>query len=100
MFDLCCLDATALSKSGYLGSGPSTLSQDNKSAVIIANNGGTFKRTKHMIGKMSYLKDRIRLGDLVLKYVPTRDMLADMFTKPATRDVMNRHTRRFGLVAK
>jgi len=53
-----------------------------------------------MIGKMSYLKDRIRLGDLVLKYVPTRDMLAGMFTKPATRDVMNRHTRRFGLVAK
>jgi len=85
---------------GIWVSGPSTLSQDNKSAVIIANNGGTFKRTKHMIGKMSYLKDRIRLGDLVLKYVPTRDMLADMFTKPATRDVMNRHTRRFGLVAK
>ncbi len=81
---------------GIKVSGPTPFAQDNKSAIIIMLKGGSFKRTKHMIGKMAYLKERIKMEDIKLHYVPTTDMLADMLTKPVPRETLRRHGSRFG----
>jgi len=81
---------------GIKVSGPTPFAQDNKSAIIIMLKGGSFKRTKHFIGKMAYLRERIKMRDIALYYVPTRDMLADMLTKPVSRDILRRHGSRFG----
>lgn len=63
-------------------SSPIELMQDNKSTIILAAGGGTFKRNKHLIGKETFIRERIEEGLLVLRYLPTSDMLADLFTKP------------------
>ena len=69
---------------------PMVTYQDNKSSIIIAIQGATFKRTKHLIGRQSYLRERIQCGDLQLKYCPTKDMLADLMIKPVTVAVLKR----------
>ena len=37
-------------------SGPIVLYQDNKSTIIMAEQGGSFQRTKHLIGRQSYIR--------------------------------------------
>jgi hypothetical protein len=63
---------------------PSIVFQDNQSTIIMAVQGGNFKRTKHILVKESYIKERILKGDIILKYLPTNDMIADILTKPLT----------------
>jgi hypothetical protein len=61
---------------------PTTIYQDNKSSIIIATMGGSFNRTKHLIGRQSYVRERIDSKEVILEYLPTEDMPADLLTKP------------------
>ncbi|NBR24398.1 MAG: Ty1/Copia family ribonuclease HI, partial [Micrococcales bacterium] len=69
---------------------PIPIYQDNKSAIIIAITGATFRRTKHLMGKQTFVRERIADGKIVLRYKPTKDMLADILTKPVNRDTLER----------
>jgi hypothetical protein len=64
---------------------PLKVYQDNKSTIIMASQNGNFKRTKHLIIKENYVKDRLNNGDMVLKYLPTSEMPADMLTKAMSK---------------
>lgn len=59
------------------------LYQDNKSAILLENNGrmSSGKRTKHINMRFYFITDRIRGGELSVEHCPTQDMIAD-FTKP------------------
>jgi len=67
---------------------PITIQQNNKSTIIMAIQGGTFERTKHLIGRQNYVRQRIQAGDIALTYMPTTEMVADMLTKLVTRQVL------------
>jgi len=54
--------------------------QDNKSTISLAKGGG-HKRSKHFDIEFYFVIERIREGKIQLHYIPTNDMLADMFTK-------------------
>ena len=58
--------------------------QDNKSAIIIASQGGHFKRLKHLLVRDVFVKERIEHGDIMLRYLSTDTMPADMLTKALT----------------
>jgi hypothetical protein len=59
----------------------------------MAMQGASFKRTKHLIGKQTFVKERIQNGDIVLQYLPTKDMPADVLTKPVEREAVVRLKR-------
>lgn len=63
---------------------PIIIHQDNKSTVIMASSGGTFRRSKHLFGKYGFIQENITAGHIALKYCPSDQMLADMLTKPLT----------------
>jgi hypothetical protein len=67
---------------GFPQAKPSTVYQDNLSTIIMAGQGGNFKRTKHLVCKESFIKERLRSGEMALQHLPTKRMLADLFTKP------------------
>jgi hypothetical protein len=60
------------------------LYQDNKSTILLAKNGraSSGKRTRHINIRYFFVKDRVQSGELRIEYCPTKEMLADYFTKP------------------
>jgi hypothetical protein len=80
-----------LNSMGIVLDTPITIHQDNKSTIIMASQGGNFKRTKHLICKESYVKERLLNGDIKLQYLPTDEMPADMLTKPMSKLQLHKH---------
>ena len=64
--------------------GASTIYQDNKSAILLEENGrsSSGKRTRHINIRYFFIKDRINSNEVTVKYCPTSEMIADFFTKP------------------
>jgi hypothetical protein len=60
------------------------LHQDNRSAILLEQNGkmSSGKRTKHIAICYFFVTDRIRAGEISPKWWPTGKMIADVLTKP------------------
>ena len=60
-----------------------TLLQDNTSTIKGIEDGhGTWKRTKHIRVRYFWLKTLIDSGEMVVKWVPSKELVADILTKP------------------
>jgi len=61
-----------------------TIYQDNKSTILLAENGkaSSRKRTKHLDVRYFFVTDKIKKGEVKIAYCPMQDMLGDFFTKP------------------
>ena len=68
---------------GY-GINRNVLYQDNKSTILLENNGkrSSSKRTRAINIRYFFLTDQIEKGRLQVVYCPTEDMTADYFSKP------------------
>ena len=62
----------------------SMLYQDNKSAILLEQNGreSSSKRTKHINVRYFFIKDKVESGEITVEHCSTHDMLGDYFTKP------------------
>ena len=60
------------------------LYQDNKSTILMAKNGcmSAGKNSKHIKNRFFLVTDKIAQGDLEVQYAPTKEMWADVNTKP------------------
>ena len=58
--------------------------QDNKSTILLAENGkaSSGRRTRHINIRYFFVKDRVASGEVSIQYCPTKEMVADFFTKP------------------
>ncbi len=65
--------------------------QDNLSTIILAQSGGNFKRTKHLLIRESFVRERIENNEIELKHRPTEDMCADFLTKPLSKPKLDIH---------
>ena len=72
-----------LQEQGY-GCADAVIYQDNKSAILLENNGraSSSKRTRHINIRYYFVTDRIKQKEVRVDYCPTEDMIADFFTKP------------------
>jgi hypothetical protein len=59
-----------------------TILEDKQSAIAYSPNALVSKKTKHIGMKWHFLKDHVERGTIRLRYLPTGQMVADMFTKP------------------
>jgi len=63
--------------------GPADVFQDNLSTMALAAKGrSTSDRTRHIHVRYFFVKDRVDSGEVCIKYMPTKLMLADILTKP------------------
>jgi hypothetical protein len=58
-----------------------TIWEDNQSAIAYSQNALVIVKTKHIGLKWHFLKDHVEEGTIKLRYLPTDQMVADMFTK-------------------
>ncbi|KAL0386676.1 UNVERIFIED_CONTAM: Retrovirus-related Pol polyprotein from transposon TNT 1-94 [Sesamum latifolium] len=54
-------------------------------------------RTKHIDTRYHFIRDSIAQGEVILRHIPTNDMIPDPFTKPLRRDAFHRHMSSMGL---
>ena len=59
------------------------LYQDNKSAILLEENGkrSSGKRTRAFNIRYFFVTDQVEKGNLTIKYCPTDDMVADYMSK-------------------
>lgn len=62
---------------------PAVVYQDNKSAMLLEQNGrgSSGKRTRHVNIRYYFVADRVAKGELTVEYCPTEHMIGDFFTK-------------------
>jgi hypothetical protein len=62
----------------------SILYQDNMSAMLLEKNGrqSSTKQTRHINIRYFFVKDQVASGEVRIEHCPTKEMVADYFTKP------------------
>lgn len=77
---------------------PTTIHEDNQSAMAIATNPVNHNRTKHIDIKYHYIRQAVQENMVKLQYCPTSDMVADVLTKPVYTETFKRLRDRLGLI--
>jgi hypothetical protein len=72
---------------------------DNEGAEALAKNPEHHARTKHIHARYHFVRECLADEEITLLHVSTKEMLADMLTKPLPRLMLERHRQMFGLVA-
>ena len=71
-----------LGELGFHQGDPSTIFEDNQSCIALARNPVHHARTKHIDIRHHYIREKLESGEVTLRYVNTKEMVADAFTKP------------------
>ena len=74
-----------------------TVFEDNQGCVNLAHHSTSHERTKHIDIKHHYIRQEIRDGNIRVIYCPTRDMTADIMTKPLNFELHSRCVQMMGL---
>ena len=56
--------------------------EDNQGSIALAKNPECHKRTKHIDIRYHFVREKVEDGQVVLQYCPTKEMKADLMTKP------------------
>ena len=69
-----------------------TIFVDNQGAMKITENPQFHNRTKHIDISYHFIRDTLAAGEIVLQYLPTAGMVADIMTKPLPREKLENHS--------
>lgn len=76
---------------------PVTIFEDNQGAIALVDNPVHHQRSKHIDMKYHFIRDECHRGKINVVYMPTSDMVADIFTKPSSKYKFNQfHDVLFG----
>ena len=59
---------------------------DNTNAICITKNPVQYSRTKHIEVRLHFIRDHVEKGHITLPFISIENQLADLFTKPLSRD--------------
>ena len=82
---------------GFLQQGPTVIFEDNHSAIKLSENDCDHPKTRHVRVKYHFIREQVKLKQVVLKPVPTDDQVADGLTKPLPRDKHRSFCKMLGL---
>ena len=74
------------------------LYKDNKGELDLAKKQKLQARTKHIDIRHHFLKEHVSSGNIALKFCPTKDVQADMLTKPLGITDFLRHWDSLGMI--
>lgn len=79
---------------------PIPVFQDNLSTIIMASKENmSFKRSKHLLTREGFVREKILSGDIVLLPKRTEEMIADFLTKPVNKVILYSCLRALHLVS-
>jgi hypothetical protein len=68
--------------------GTTIIGEDNQSAIAYSQNALVSEKTKHIGLKWHFLKGHVEHGTIRLRYLPTNQMVSNMFT---AKTALTRH---------
>lgn len=77
---------------------PIPLHVNNEGAEALAKNPEHHDRTKHIDARYHFIRECVDLGKVKVRHVSTKDMIADMLTKPLSYTMLVHHRDLFGIV--
>ena len=78
---------------------PLKLYCDNKSAVMYSYNKKSSMKSKHIDIKLLVVKERVQSGQISIKHIGTKSMVADLLTKGLLPKVFHEHTNHMGVIS-
>ena len=79
-----------LEEMGFKQISATTIHVDNQGCIALAHNPVNHSRVKHIDIRHHFIRERVASKEVNLRYVSTKDMLADMFTKQLLREAFER----------
>ena len=73
--------------------------EDNQGSIALAKNPEFHKRTEHIDIRYHFVREKVEDGQVVLQYVSTLDMLADLMTKPIPGPQFSTLRSKLGIMA-
>ena len=89
---------TLLQELGFNISQPSILHVDNQSALKVLRNPEHHSRMKHIDIKVHWIREAIKRQEIEVHFLQTKDMIANIFTKPLAANDIKRHRISLGLL--
>ena len=77
--------------------GPTTIREDNQSAIAMARNPQSHGRAKHIDITHHFIRECVNKEEVTLAYCPTGEMVADMLTKGLARQQFSTLCRKSGM---
>ena len=78
---------------------PVSIMCDNTSAITISKNLVMHSKTKHIPIKYHFLREQVLEQKVKLEYVPSKEQVVDIFTKPLPRVVFEYLRQKLGVVS-
>jgi hypothetical protein len=72
---------------------------DNQGSLALATNRVFHARSKHIDIQYHFIRHHVKSGEIILKYLPTAYMVADIMTKPLPLEKHCTHTRSMGVTS-
>eukprot|EP00253_Pinus_taeda_P015531 PITA_15531 len=71
---------------------------DNTSAISISKNHVMHSKMKHILIKYHFVREKVAKKNIKLKYVDTKEQIADIFTKPLPREAFEYLRQKLGIL--
>lgn len=71
---------------------------DNTGCIRVSKDPAQHWKLKHIDTRYQFIRDHVREGSLEIKYIGTRENLADIFTKPTPRPLLALSCARTGII--
>lgn len=82
-----------------LDQGPTVIYEDNQGTIALAKNPVSHSRTKHIDIRHHFIREATESEIIIVEYCPTKEMLADMLTKPLHRAAFDYLRLKMGLMS-
>ena len=76
---------------------PVVINEDNQGAIAMAKNPVGHARTKHIDIRYHFVCEGVQNGAIILKYVATDEMIADILTKPLPKHPFEKLVMELGM---
>ena len=83
-----------LKQLGFFGNRPSVIFEDNLSCIKMVYGQLNHHTTKHINVRYHFTKDQVQKNNVEIRYCPTKEMIADVLTKPLPADQHNYLSRK------
>lgn len=87
-----------LSKMALKQQGATVIRVDNKSAIELAKNPVNHERSKHIDVRFHFIRDHVNKGSVELVHVASQDQVADIFTKPLPKILLDKYKKMIGMI--